>query len=617
MAERTREGRDWAKRYPPLLGGLCAVLLAVLVLPSALHVPQTNPPQTLEYAPVPPTAQSSRSAAGNLSDLGQLGLGGAGEGLGQSSPSTTLAAGVTIPPLPPLIPGGLGTEPVTKDCVGDPPRQTEDPLSPPCVAYFEGDNGGATATGVSGTQIRILWMINSGTTIETSRGAEASPPDGVYDVNNPNYTYLWFRMLRLAETYFNARYQLYGREAHFYLQVGGTYQDTPEERHAEAVLGLQEGNPFIVVDAAAGDTEAYVEPFVAAHRTVFIEASVGEDQLELGEPASFYQEYPGLVYSFGPSVDQRAAQMADYVCSVAAHSPVDFSGVPGANGKPRKFGVVELGDPTEYPNYAAWDSDIEHALTTCGANYVTGRSTQICYDETGNACPNEALDLQAKFRSEGVTTELMADDGDTSELDSASELGFLPEFIFLGDGYSEDTLNAQGDFETNKLSWPYVRAVTNQTLSPADPDNRYCVIAAREADPDAAYQDVRLFWCIVYPTLREVFSGIQVGGAHLTSEAIDEGFHAIPAVRSTDPQVQACFYLPNDYSCVKDLTVAWFDPNGTTPGDPEPEGCYRMMGGGARFLPGTWTDADVDSRKRPSDPCSLLGPPSPTPLPSS
>src|SRR5688572_14509800 len=33
----------------------------------------------------------------------------------------------------------------TRDCVGTPTRQTEDPMSPPCVAVmFEGDNGGAT-----------------------------------------------------------------------------------------------------------------------------------------------------------------------------------------------------------------------------------------------------------------------------------------------------------------------------------------------------------------------------------------------------------------------------------------------------------------------------------------
>src|SRR5688572_3792251 len=34
-------------------------------------------------------------------------------------------------------------------CVGDPPRQIEDPQSPPCVPYWSGDNGGATTKGVT------------------------------------------------------------------------------------------------------------------------------------------------------------------------------------------------------------------------------------------------------------------------------------------------------------------------------------------------------------------------------------------------------------------------------------------------------------------------------------
>ncbi|HEX9766788.1 MAG TPA: hypothetical protein VGA36_08485, partial [Nitriliruptorales bacterium] len=46
--------QDWRRRYPPLAGAVVATVLAVLVLPSALNVPQSNPTQTLEFAPIPP-----------------------------------------------------------------------------------------------------------------------------------------------------------------------------------------------------------------------------------------------------------------------------------------------------------------------------------------------------------------------------------------------------------------------------------------------------------------------------------------------------------------------------------------------------------------------------------
>src|SRR5262245_39201918 len=66
--------RDWARKYPPLVAVLLALALAALVLPSALHVPQSNPQTTLEYAPVPPSDEKTPPPAnGNLSSLGLAG----------------------------------------------------------------------------------------------------------------------------------------------------------------------------------------------------------------------------------------------------------------------------------------------------------------------------------------------------------------------------------------------------------------------------------------------------------------------------------------------------------------------------------------------------------------
>src|SRR5579884_2613954 len=133
--------RAWHRRYPPLAAAVGALALAVFALPSALNLPQANPGQTLEYAPVP--GQSSQSSSGNFAGLG-LGSGGAASGAG----------GLAQPG-----PAGTGTQPSSKHCVGNPPRQTEDPLSPPCVAFFQGDNGGRTYTGVTATEVRVLYYL--------------------------------------------------------------------------------------------------------------------------------------------------------------------------------------------------------------------------------------------------------------------------------------------------------------------------------------------------------------------------------------------------------------------------------------------------------------------------
>ena len=587
---------DWARRYPPVGGLLICVLLAALVLPSALDVPQTNPTTTPEIAPIP---EDGEEVSAPQAGLASLGIGG---GAGAGSTTTT-----TVPSLPP----GSGTTPSGKRCVGDPPRQTEDPLSPPCVAYFEGDNGGATYKGVTAEEIRVLWHIgaNEFGTSGTSRGNEQEPY-GVYDVRDERYDSLNFRLLRLAERYFNDRFQLYGREVHFYLHVGAIFPE-PEARRAEAAEGL-EVDPFIVVDQAPGATLEYISAFADDDRLVFVES--GGQELSVGLSEELYRRNPGRIWSFGPSLEQRAASMVDYVCTAVVDSPVSFSGEAADMGKPRRLAIVGLHDDVGYPNYTAYTNIILDGIRSCGGDVVVpdGRSTQHCWTERFSPCPEEAVSEMARYQQAGVTTVIMTDNNDLNMYNGAETVGYAPEFIVLGDGYGENTSGMQDTKTTAPNAASHVRAVTSNVLSPADPADRPCYRAAKSADPAAPDQDVRIFWCIMYPTMRTVFIGLQVAGPKLTPQAMDRGFHAIPPVRSTDPQTPACYFDPGDYSCTKDVTLMRWDPDGRTPGDATNQGCWRMTGGGERFLRGTWPDRQIDDRASPDDPCSLIGPPSVT-----
>src|SRR5437763_1340917 len=90
--------RRWTRGYPPLLLLALAIVTVVLVLPSSLNLPQSNPSTVLEFAPVPPQDKNPPPVTGNLSSLG----------LGSSR---TLAQGATIkPPKPPTV-GGIAGNP--------------------------------------------------------------------------------------------------------------------------------------------------------------------------------------------------------------------------------------------------------------------------------------------------------------------------------------------------------------------------------------------------------------------------------------------------------------------------------------------------------------------------
>ena len=126
-------------RAPGFLNVAGALVGFILVMVVALRASQVSPPAIAEFAPQP-QHPISQAPSEQTSSLGH-GQGGAGAGLPSPSPSPAAQ------PLP--------ANAVYLHCVGDPPRQTEDPQSPPCVAYWQGANGGATYKGVSKSSIYV------------------------------------------------------------------------------------------------------------------------------------------------------------------------------------------------------------------------------------------------------------------------------------------------------------------------------------------------------------------------------------------------------------------------------------------------------------------------------
>src|SRR5438445_10729040 len=87
LGPASRRGR-WSRGYPPLILLALAVIAVVIILPSSLNLPQSNPTTVLEYAPVPPQDKNQPPIQGNLSTLGL-------------STSHTLALPAPPPPPPP------------------------------------------------------------------------------------------------------------------------------------------------------------------------------------------------------------------------------------------------------------------------------------------------------------------------------------------------------------------------------------------------------------------------------------------------------------------------------------------------------------------------------------
>jgi hypothetical protein len=582
---------QWARKYPPLLALAVAVLIALAVLPSSLNLPQSNPSTTLEYAPVPPDDQNATPPNnGNLSSLGLAGSssleqggapGGDDGGLLDNSALEKIKKTSTV-----------------RHCVGNPPRQTEDPLSPPCVADFNGDNFGATYQGVSQEEVKVLFYVQGFTTYtNTCQDPNQTTPDRQYfDLAQPAEPgeHCYVRVLRNWQTYFNDRFQSYRRFVHFYAYFSGE-GESAEERRADAADNYSRVKPFAVMSVADGQTYATDYLDVMAQRGV-----LNFGAFSFREQA-FFNRYPKLIWGYNPSLEQQAKIFVGYVCTKVKGNPVDSSNMPQDMGKPRVYGFWHAADRS-HPELVKLADRVKKDTEACGITYASDKTfPEAGFAKSVHYSTVPAQTAVADFQQKNVTTVIWPGGLETNFTNSADAVSYRPEFISMGDGVFETQTSAT--FQSQNV-WDKARVVSNQ---PAvfDERDQICYRAYREVSPDTSDVEIRSSACAVYPQIRQLFTGIQVAGPRLTPTTVDKGFHAVPKVASTDPQIPACFYEPNDYTCVKDANVQRWDRTGSSSTTTAGQGCYRLPEGGKRYFASIWPQGNVTAQDGgANDPCT-------------
>jgi hypothetical protein len=565
------------------------MLLLLTVLPSALNLPQSTPSETLEYAPVPPDDNEiPPPPVGNFSALGLGGSTSFGDDAGSGADSSA--------PPPPLT--ASGKNPSVKRCVGNPPKQTEDPLAPPCVAFFDGDNGGPTYTGVTKDEIRILFYIQSAfTDCVTSEGCEERPVRTYFDLADPPKPdeHFHVRQLRMWQRYFNDRFQTYGRRAHFfvYFNGGGT---GAEVRRADAIENLTRVKPF-AVQTYAPNPDPYIE--VMARRGILNFGSLAN------KPAEFFNRYPKLIWGYLPSVEQQAEMYGSWVCTQIVGRPVSFSGNAGEQGKPRRLGFLSSADPA-HPGLRLFASVVRREIESCGGEFVVSATFPYATYTTDTRPGDYAVKNVASFIEAGVTTVIWAQGFETNHSKAAGQANWRPEWVIAGDGYHEGTQTAS---KQEPSVWDHAWVMTNVVRSGLTTES-HCYQALRQ-DPTSNHTDSN-FDCglhTYYQDLRMLFTAIQVAGPKLGPSSVDRGLHAIPPVRSDDPRLPACFFNPGDYTCVKDAMVKWWHSGSKAEGRPE-QGCWRMVEEGKRYFAGTWPEREASAGRNPSrDTCNTYAGP--------
>ncbi|MEY2475600.1 MAG: hypothetical protein QOG87_915 [Actinomycetota bacterium] len=562
--ERRRGGRKWV----PLVSVAVAYVMIATLLPNPLRIPTDEATATAEFAPV--VGKRTNQSGGSLSETGfasSEGLGSGGDGLGEFG----LGLDNPLAQLPSPV-----SRPRQKTCYGDPPRQAEDPLSPPCVAFFEGDNGGATYPGVTGDKVTAV-MYDGLSDI----------PDGE-DMCKPysDEDSLSTRTLKAMQNYFQKRYQTYGRRVCIVKQADSGVEDV--NRKGDAIKTVQEYNPFAVMSFAEPNDDEYLKQISKQGVTSF--------GLNFFQPQSYYEQNSPLAFSFFDTREEHAEITAAYICEKLIKNKVTHTDDPTLRGQTRRVGLI-YNTGAESAGGEDMAPEIKRrAKQKCGFEFAA--EFKYPYDATtsGGAGNSQAI---ADMRNKNINTVFMMSYADAILLaqQTASNSAYFPEWF----------VNSTSVLDVG----PVARVFSDPRQKTFGVSLRWRTPGIRETFWYQAYQSEQpntlaearwgFSW---YYLLLNLFTAVQAAGPKLTPDAIARGMFTFKTDQLDNPYVPSGEYgEPADYAFVSSYMEFFWDPRGTPPDGNPSEGCVRVTNEGRRFRPGG-VGSDESGLFNPASPCT-------------
>lgn len=545
--------REVGSRRRPKLGAttntVAAMALCALVALVAITQSQAPPPAIAEISP-----QANRQIK-DAPDQ-QASKFGNGNGVGTESGTTTTTTSTTEPGED----GGPGHSPPTTTvprkhkCVGDPPRQIEDPQAPPCVEFWEGDNGGATAKGVTRDTINVF-IPNYDKTVNA--GIE-----------------------QLYESFFNHRFEFYGR--HMKLIDGGSVSTgTPANDQAAAATVDEQYHAFISGASAPDDFYYYA---ALSRRGI----------LSVNTEVQFTDEYmrgSHNIYQYFMGVDSQFANLGNWACNRLAGGNAVHAG-PLLQGDHRVFGVILTKNWQDNPVTA---QPLLDELNRCGEK----PPVNLSYTFNASSFPNaqisaaDATNAMAQMQSNHVTSVFcLCDPSEMGRIMStATGQGFFPEWLIGSYVDIDNNLIVHGLINAPE-QMTHAFGVSFQPRSVTIPSSPP-VWAALEEDPSfkIGTGDKLAFAYKAYWAVFQIATGLQMAGPHLTPETFEAGLRRahFPNPITSIMEGAAGFDDPlASHSMTKDGAEIWWDTNSQDPNGGAGQGAYCYVDGGKRYRLGGW-----------------------------
>ncbi len=502
--ELGRQGRRWA---PVAVFGL----LVIMVVATARDAPTTikaNGRASLTPAGPGeggygndgvPGGFDDRDGINGTEDATATGVGDPAGGDGVTSTGT----GRSRPPGgSAATPARAGVSRTGVTCDGTRRQLPESSYGPLCAPRFTGDNGGSTSHGVTAKEIVVTYRMGE------SGSTPALEALGGNELDSVGFDQSGIRddMARLV-TYFNTRFELYGRKVKFTPYSG--QGDFLEEYQGRGRQGAQ-------ADAArahdlgafadvsyAGQTQPYAEALasnrVVAYSPIYLSRSWHEARAPYTHSAMW------------PAGEDGAEFQANVVCGALHPGKAARSNNAAMQAKDRAFGIINA----ENPEYAKMGDILERRLKGCGAPVVR----RVSYPLDVTRAAEIATNVMAQMQSAGATTLLCVCDFLAPRLlmEQGNSQRYYPEW-FLTFHWTDPFYRT---YPENQFRGQLVGGGVTEPFLTTEPGKVFRAAGGDVPDSpftfDRAYQQIHL-----------LFTGLQAAGPNLTPETMFIGLQNVP-----------------------------------------------------------------------------------------
>ncbi|MBK5305412.1 MAG: hypothetical protein JJD92_01850 [Frankiaceae bacterium] len=410
-----------------------------------------------------------------------------------------------------------------------------------CAPKFTGDNGGATAHGVTNTTITFVMRNPSDYDAAASAVAASTFNQALHDI-------------QVLVKVFNKQFELYGRQVvvKTFSGRGSFVAEAAGQDQAGASADAQTAYDL-------GAFASGIPPDPAVYQNALSSRGVISFGLDgQGTVAASRKAYPYQYQSLGAVPDFQADGMSDVVCQRMAKMPAVFAGDPVLAKKTRSFGVV---------------LSQQAATADGGTNLLPGLVKRRCgetvrtYTYAGNPAGNasDANQIATQAKADGVTTLVLFTDllFAPTMTNAAVQQSYLPEWLTptLNRNQTARQMNA-----TAVKSMVFALPWRAQNF-PADKASCYRIY--KMGDPGGEPQSDEIAGATFDSNcalLLELFGALQGAGPRLTPASFGQGFFSLPPSAGSG-DFGKWSYDTDHYSPDSSYTLQQWQPSGTNPYD--------------------------------------------------